>query len=115
MLSVSFYYKILTAFSNISALKVDLLIMDFEELRLSAEERKKVRVASVRKAIHYFEDRNNRSWSQDSLLTRRRNLASHLGVDETVDRKEVQKINASSLPVPSSVLKNRTVDGATAR
>ena len=58
----------------------------------------------VKKAIHYFEDRSNRSMSEDNLFTRRKNLAVHLGVDETVSMKEVQKINTYCLPVPSSAL-----------
>ncbi len=36
------------------------------------------------------------------IFVRRKNLAVHLGLDEKVSKKEVQKINTFSLPVPSS-------------
>ena len=72
---------------------------DLREGTLNEIERRRARTVVVKKAIRYFEDRNNRSWSQDSLLTRRRNLAVHLGVDESVCKTEVQKINVHSLPL----------------
>ena len=46
----------------------------------------------------------SKSMSEDNLYTRRKNLAVHLGVDETVSMKEVQKINTYCLPVQSSAL-----------
>lgn len=60
------------------------------------------RATMVKKAIRYFEDKSNRSVSEDNLFTRRKNLAVHLGLDEKVGMREVQKINTYSLPVPSS-------------
>ena len=60
------------------------------------------RATMVKKCIKYFEDKSNRSVSEDNLFTRRKNLAVHLGLDETVGIKEVQKINTYCLPVPSS-------------
>lgn len=60
------------------------------------------RASMVKKAIRYFEDKSNRSVSEDNLFTRRKNLAAHLGLDEKVSKKEVQKINTYCLPVPSS-------------
>lgn len=68
------------------------------------KKRKAKRANMVKKSIHYFEDRSNRSMSEDNLYTRRKNLAVHLGIDETVSMKEVQKINTYCLPVPSSAL-----------
>lgn len=59
------------------------------------------RAMLVKKAIRYFDDKSNRSVSEDNLFTRRKNLAVHLGLDEKVSKKEVQKINTYSLPVPS--------------
>ena len=56
----------------------------------------------VKKALRYFEDKSNRSMSEDNLFTRRKNLAVHLGLDDKVSLREIQKINTYSLPVPSS-------------
>ena len=75
---------------------------------LTEEERKRVRAAVVKKSLRYFEDRNNRSFSEDCLFTRRRNLAAHLGVDETVSKKELYMINVYALPLPASVQKSKT-------
>ena len=72
---------------------------DLPEGTLNEIERRRAQTVVVKKTIRYFEDRNKRSWSQDSLLTRRRNLAVHLGVDESVCKTEVQKINVHSLPL----------------
>ena len=58
-----------------------------------------VRISTVTKAITQFKD-----CSHNSLLTRRRNLVAHLGVDEGVGSKEVQEINLLALPVPVSIL-----------
>ena len=55
-----------------------------------------VRISTVTKAITQFKDT-----SHNNLLTRRRNLVAHLGVDEGVGSKEVQEINLLALPVPS--------------
>ena len=74
---------------------------------LTDEERKRARAVVVKKSLRYFEDRNNRSFSEDCLFTRRRNLAAHLGVDETVSKKELNMINVHALPLPSSVQKTK--------
>ena len=74
---------------------------------LTEEERKRARAVVVKKSLRYFEDRNNRSFSEDCLFTRRRNLAAHLGVDETVSKKDLHMINVYALPLPSSVQKSR--------
>ena len=74
---------------------------------LTEEERKRARAVLVKKSLRYF-DRNNRSLSEDCLFTRRRNLAAHLGVDETVSKKELSMINVHALPLPSSVQKSKT-------
>ena len=66
------------------------------------EKAKAKRAAMVKKALRYFEDKSNRSVSEDNLFTRRKNLAVHLGLDENVSLREIQKINTFSLPVPSS-------------
>ena len=71
---------------------------------LSEAERRRARTKVAKKAISYFEDRNHRSCSQDSLFTRRRNLATHLGVDESVCKSEVQSINVHALPIPASAI-----------
>ena len=82
----------------------DTEVLSMEDQVEDVKQRKAKRATMVKKAIHYFEDRSNRSMSEDNLYTRRKNLAVHLGVDETVSMKEVQKINTYCLPVPSSAL-----------
>jgi len=82
----------------------DAEVLSMEDQAEDIKQRKAKRATMVKKAIHYFEDRSNRSMSEDNLYTRRKNLAVHLGVDETVSMKEVQKINTYCLPVPSSAL-----------
>ena len=74
---------------------------------LTEEERKRARAVVVKKSLKYFEDRNNRSFSEDCLFTRRRNLAAHLGVDESVSKKDVNMINVHALPLPASVQKSK--------
>ena len=69
---------------------------------LTEDERKRARSVVIKKSLSYFEDRNNRSFSEDCLFTRRRNLAAHLGVDETVSKKELHMINVYALPLPRS-------------
>ena len=81
--------------------------MEVEETTLTEEERKQARSIVARKAIRYFEDRSNRTWSEDNLFARRRNLVAHLGVDETTSRQEVQRINQHSLPTPASALQSQ--------
>ena len=75
---------------------------------LTEEERKRARAVVVKKSLRYFEDRNNRSLSENCLFTRRRNLAAHLGVDETVSKKDLSMINVHALPLPASVQKSKT-------
>ena len=70
---------------------------------LTEEERKRARAETIKKSLRYFE---NRSLSQDCIFTRRRNLSAHLGVDETVSKKELQMINVHALPLPASVQKS---------
>lgn len=55
----------------------------------------------VKKSILYFSDKKNRSMSEDNLYTRRKNLAVHLGLDEKVPRREIQKITTICLPIPA--------------
>ena len=74
---------------------------------LTDEERKRARAIVIKKKLRYFEDRNNRSFSADCLFTRRRNLAAHLGVDETVSKKDLEMINIHALPITSSVQRSR--------
>ena len=67
---------------------------------LSEAQRKRARarwtqITTVTKATSHF---------KDTLLTRRRNLVAHLGVDEEVCKKEVQEINLLALPVPACIL-----------
>ena len=68
----------------------------------AAAKAKAKRASMVKKALRYFEDKSNRSMSEDNLFTRRKNLAVHLGLDDKVSLREIQKINTYSLPVPSS-------------
>jgi len=73
-----------------------------EEVDDAVARAKAKRASMVKKALRYFEDKSNRSMSEDNLFTRRKNLAVHLGLDENVSLREIQKINTFSLPVPSS-------------
>ena len=88
----------------------DTEVLTMEEEPSDVNQRKAKRATMVKKAIHYFEDRSNRSMSEDNLFTRRKNLAVHLGIDETVSQKEVQKINTYCLPLPSSALPSEAQD-----
>lgn len=108
-----FYYRIHTSDlrrnpllqRELQVIREDTEVLSMEEQPENTEnQRKNKRATMVKKAIHYFEDRSNRSMSEDNLYTRRKNLAVHLGIDETVSMKEVQKINTYCLPVPSSAL-----------
>ena len=69
------------------------------------EKQRALRAVVVNKSISYFREKNNRSVSETGLFNRRKNLASHLGVDESVEKKDVDKINMAILPFPSSVPK----------
>jgi len=75
---------------------------DKESADEAAARAKAKRASMVKKALRYFEDKSNRSMSEDNLFTRRKNLAVHLGLDDKVSLREIQKINTYSLPVPSS-------------
>ena len=70
----------------------------------TSDERKRAR-AAVGKWLQYFEDKRTSSPTiseENHLLTRRRNLAAHLGVDESVSKKDLALINVYSLPLPPS-------------
>ena len=73
---------------------------------LTEEERKRARAVIVKKSLRYFE---NRSSSDNCLFARRRNLAAHFGVDETVCKKDLNMINVYALPLPASVRKSKTI------
>ena len=70
------------------------------------EKQRALRAVVVRKSIAYFRDTNNRSFSEQCLFNRRKNLAKHLGVDESVEKQDLDKINLAILPFPSSVTKS---------
>ena len=74
---------------------------------LTEEERNRERTIVIKKSLKYFEDRNNRPFSTDCVFTRRRNLSAHLGVDETVSKKDLNMINFQALPRPTSVQASR--------
>ena len=82
-----------------------------EEVDDAVARAKAKRASMVKKALRYFEDKSNRSMSEDNLFTRRKNLAVHLGLDENVSLREIQKINTFSLPVPSSATPFNTGTG----
>ena len=65
-----------------------------------------LRAVVVKKSIAYFRDTNNRSFTEHCLFNRRKNLAKHLGVDESVEKQDLDKINMAILPFPSSVPKS---------
>ena len=70
----------------------------------TSDERKRAR-AALGKWLQYFEDKKTSSATiseENHLLTRRRNLAAHLGVDESVSKKDLALINVYSLPLPPS-------------
>ena len=50
-----------------------------EEVDDAVARAKAKRASMVKKALRYFEDKSNRSMSEDNLFTRRKNLAVHLG------------------------------------
>ena len=52
-----------------------------EEVDDAVARAKAKRASMVKKALRYFEDKSNRSMSEDNLFTRRKNLAVHLGKD----------------------------------
>ena len=83
-----------------------------EEVDDAVARAKAKRASMVKKALRYFEDKSNRSMSEDNLFTRRKNLAVHLGLDENVSLREIQKINTFSLPVPSSATPFNAATGA---
>ena len=86
-----------------------LHIMDPSRSCLGDEEtlakQRALRAVVVNKSISYFREKNTRSVSETGLFNRRKNFASHLGVDESVEKKDVDRINMSRLPFPSSVPK----------
>ena len=70
------------------------------------ERQRALRAVVVKKSIAYFRDTNNRSFSEQCLFNRRKNLAKHLGVDESVEKQDLDKINMATLPFPSAVPKS---------
>ena len=68
------------------------------------ERQRALRAVVVKKSIAYF--RGTRSFSDKCLFNRRKNLAKHLGVDESVEKQDLDKINLAILPFPSSVTKS---------
>ena len=88
--------------TSIKWLSLTSLLRLQESADEAAARAKAKRASMVKKALRYFEDKSNRSMSEDNLFTRRKNLAVHLGLDDKVSLREIQKINTYSLPVPSS-------------
>ena len=64
-----------------------------------------LRAVVANKSISYFREKNNRSVSETGLFNRRKNLASHLWVDESAEKKDSDKIKMPILPFPSPVRK----------
>ena len=77
---------------------------NYLEVDESIEKQRALRAVVVKKSIAYFRD--TRSISDQGLFNRRKNLAKHLGVDEFVDKQDLDKINMAILPFPSSVPKS---------
>ena len=71
----------------------------------TSDERKRAR-AALDKWLQYFENKKTNSAiisGENLFLTRKRNLAVHLGVDESVSKKDLRLINVYSLPLPPSL------------
>ena len=68
------------------------------------EKQRALRAGVVKKSIAYF--RGTRSFSDKCLFNRRKNLAKHLGVDDSVEKQDLDKINMAILPFPSLVPKS---------
>ena len=68
------------------------------------EKQRALRAVVVKKSIAYFRD--TRSFSDEGLFNKRKNLAKHLGVDESVEKQDLDKINMATLPFPSSAPKS---------
>ena len=68
-----------------------------DEERIGAKE-------AVGKWLRYLENRRKSAATSDEipLYTRRRNLSVHLGVDEAVNKKDLQLINVCALPLPAT-------------
>ena len=77
---------------------------NYLEVDESIEKQRALRAVVVKKSIAYFRD--TRSFSDECLFNRRKNLAKHLGVDESVEKQDLDKINMATLPFPSSVPKS---------
>ncbi len=69
------------------------------------------RATMVKKAIRYFEDKSNRSVSEDNLFTRRKNLAAHLGLDEKVNERREMRCTKPTCKAFSSAIICRIVLG----
>ena len=63
---------------------------------LTEEERRECRMSCIKRAVSFFQ---NRAHSDSRILSRRKNLSSHLGADETVMHDELQMINLQALPL----------------
>ena len=74
---------------------------DPEQYVLTDEERTGAK-ETVGKWLRYLENRKKSGATSDEmpLYTRRRNLSVHLGVDEAVNKKDLQLINVCALPLP---------------
>ena len=66
------------------------------------EKQRALRAVVVKKSIAYFKEKKNRSVTEGCLLTRRKNLAAHFGLDMSVDKKDLDQITLATLPFPSS-------------
>ena len=66
------------------------------------EKQRALRAVVVKKSIAYFKEKKNRSVTEGCLLTRRKNLAAHFGLDMSVDKKDLDQITLATLPFPLS-------------
>ena len=66
------------------------------------DKQRALRAVVVKKSIAYFKDQKSRSVTDGCLLTRRKNLSAHFGLDMSVDKKDLDQINLATLPFPWS-------------
>ena len=66
------------------------------------DKQRALRAVVVKKSLAYFKDKRNRSVTEGCLLTRRKNLAAHFGLDMSVDKNDMDQINLATLPFPLS-------------
>ena len=68
-------------------------------VELDKERRKSCRNSSVRISIKTLKEIGKRPSDSDMTLpTRRRNLAAHFGIDESVSKDDITMVNINSLP-----------------